>query len=609
MADSAADIPGRYDILIDGHGYIIDRTWNPDSLRHPPTSYEYTATFVERTNTSGNYGDDQQAFWLTASQNDFTLGEGRRFFRSADKDGVRAYWTATNADPVSIPGQVTIRKTTPSLSFANAVLACTEYSGGVYATSSANLYHIDNTGAITSDGAHGLGAAPSQWGLTGDSSNIFLSTTAGGTVGVRKWSGASFTTFSATGSDSLAYLGNTLYGYQESTGQLIRYDTSGNASSLFTWRDGAGAALTGSTYRTRLRPYGGQLLVLRTQGFRRAGELWQYDGTGTSELGDFPANFVAKDMEIISGIAFVSGYISRNADVLPAIFFYVSGRLEELWRANVSGYTNTTWPAMAAYGEGIIFTDDTTGKLMQYDFTNGGVHTVGSYTVTNATPMMAANKDVVLHTRNSTTAYYFPSSTTNTTATIVTSLIDFDNSMLKFPRGVRVEFDAASDGNGGSVDIAYQFESSTGAFTTLQTGAVSGTEYTLPSTSAHSVSLKFTLNKGTSTNGPAFKRYYLRAAPVLPAYRLARVIIDCRGVDAGVNSGAGGNTLKLRDDTYHTLTGFQMATNLRASAVAAAPISVTDEFGTYTAVFETANFQLEQLDPQEFRAFVTLREV
>jgi integrase len=51
-----------------------------------------------------------------------------------------------------------------------------------------------------------------------------------------------------------------------------------------------------------------------------------------------------------------------------------------------------------------------------------------------------------------------------------------------------------------------------GSYTTLQTGAVSGTEYTL---TGRNISVKITVNKGTSTNGPVLKRHYIRAAPVV----------------------------------------------------------------------------------------------
>src|SRR5438094_1511910 len=95
-SDTAAMVGPRYDLLVDGFGYVLDRTWNPDSLRHPPTAYKFTPTFLERTNVGAGYGDDQQAFWLTASQNDWSLGEQQRFFRATDADSVRRYYRGLN---------------------------------------------------------------------------------------------------------------------------------------------------------------------------------------------------------------------------------------------------------------------------------------------------------------------------------------------------------------------------------------------------------------------------------------------------------------------------------------------------------------------------------
>lgn len=606
MAYSASDIPAVADLLVNGQAYMFDSSFEDSPYRKPPASYSWTPTFLERTNVGAGYGDNQQDFFLTASQNDWSLGEMRRFFRSSDSDSQRRYWTGANIEPVAVPGQVTLTRTTPSLTFGGAVRACCDDPLGIYAASSTNLYLLAANGTITDDGAHGLGAAPSQWGVASDSKNVFLSTTGAGTVGVRKWNGSAFSTFSATGADSLAYLNNVLYGYQESTAQLIQYSTGGVATTLFTWQDAAGAALTGSAYATRLRAYGGILTILRKQGSRGTGELWQYDGQ-TSELGGFPANFVVQDMEVVSGIVLVSGYVGRNADVLPAIFYYISGQVGLLWIANVTGYTNLTWPAIAAYGNGVVFTDDTTGNLMQYDVELGGVHTIGTYTVTNATPMMAANKNVLLHTRNATTAYYYPSTTTNTSGFLVTSLFDFDNSLSKLPRGIKVEFDAATDGDGGSVDIAYQYDSVTGSYTTLQTGAASGTEYALTGT-AHSVSVKVTLKKGTSSKGPTLKRVYVRGAPILQAYRFNTYVLDCSGNRNAPEPG----WVKLANGQPHNKDGVEMVTDLR-TALNAGVISVTDRYGTFNAVIEPGGTTFKEVKATygraEYRAEIAVREV
>ncbi len=159
---------------------------------------------------------------------------------------------------------------------------------------------------------------------------------------------------------------------------------------------------------------------------------------------------------------------------------------------------------------------------MLYNLGVGGIHCVGSYTVTNATPMMAASKDVVVHTRNATTAWYYPTTSTASSASVSTSLMDFGNSLSKLFRGIKVDWTAATDGNGGSIDIAYQVDSVDGSYTSLVNSAVSGTENTLSGVSGHSISAKITLNKGTSTSGPILKRIYVRAAPALQTFRNLR---------------------------------------------------------------------------------------
>ena len=45
--------------------------------------YAYSPTFVERANVQGDYGDNQQDFFMTFSQKDWSLGEQQRYFRRA----------------------------------------------------------------------------------------------------------------------------------------------------------------------------------------------------------------------------------------------------------------------------------------------------------------------------------------------------------------------------------------------------------------------------------------------------------------------------------------------------------------------------------------------
>jgi len=182
--DLAADVPGKFDVIIDGYGYVTSRAVDPNfPFRTQQVQLSYTQTFVERTNVSGSYGDNQQDFWLAISQKDWSLGEQLKFFRT---DQTSRYWRGQNVD-VRTPGQVTIRPAVKAVTFAGAVVTCCPkgtQSGSLFASSATNLYEIDSTGTITDKGAHGLGVAPATFGLVTDGLNAYLSALTGGSVGV-----------------------------------------------------------------------------------------------------------------------------------------------------------------------------------------------------------------------------------------------------------------------------------------------------------------------------------------------------------------------------------------------------------------------------------------
>ena len=70
--------------------------------------YSHSPTFIERSNITGSFGDNQQAFWLTAAQNDWSLGEQQRYFRQSDATSSRRYWAGNNVNVGWIPGQVSM---------------------------------------------------------------------------------------------------------------------------------------------------------------------------------------------------------------------------------------------------------------------------------------------------------------------------------------------------------------------------------------------------------------------------------------------------------------------------------------------------------------------
>lgn len=615
--DTAAMVPGVYDVVIDGYGYVTARTIDPNMpFRVQQAQLSYSPTFVDRSNVSNSFGDQTMDFFMSIRQRDWSLGEQQKFFR-AGQDG--RYWQGTNVD-VSTPGQAKLTRQTPSLGFsATAVTTCPDdYSGdrsSVIVATSVSLVRVQVDATITNLGAHGLGATPKKFGIVNDGASTYITTTSAGTVGVRKWNGTAFSTFSASGADSLAMLNNTLYGWRESNADLVSWDSAGTLTSIFPWKSVDGGATAGLTNINTpiLRPFGGKLLILFPY-TQEAAELWVYDGTSTRRLAVFPPNFAATSMVVLYGLVFIGGNFTRSASTTtmnarPAVLFFDGSQIGLVWRANDYGTTALTsssipdpGPALGINDGRLIFTDDTTATLMSYDPATGAVSTIGSYTGSSTNAQMASTGSMVLMTRNQTTGYYFPHvASYNTSGTVISSLVDFDSSLPKQFRGIKVEFDAASDGNGGSVDIAYQTDSLTGAWTTLQAGAVSGTEYTLTSVSGHSIAVRITLNKGTSTSGPVLKSYSVRGAPVLTSYRINEFVLDLTGTAA--------NPVVRRDVSTQTLTGEQMRANLAASIQAVTPLTVTDVTGTYTAQLDPGGCEFDEVRPGQWYARVKIREV
>lgn len=600
----ASDIPHRYDVIINGQGYRFAEEQPQRAI------YSYSPTFVTRQNVQGDYGDNQQDFWMGAAQRDWTLGEQQKYFRSSDGKDQR-FWQGTNLD-VRTQGQVTIRQATKTLTFAAAVRATcprgAAASQNIMAASASNLYEVAADGAITDRGAHGLGAAPARFGMATDGTDVYLSTTAGGTVGVRKWDGSSFTTFSADGADSLEFLNNSLYGLRGNDGKLVRWSTAGVQSTVHPWQQADGGTRGGNA--GRIRAFGGKLLVLWADGPNGA-ELWTYDGTAAAMTASFPSNFYAHELEVVYGQVFISGaFVKINAGVptdfliRPAVYFY-SNQLGILWRASAFGATVTTnlttanHPGVAAFDDGLVFTDDTRGQIMFYDITVGGVCSIGSYTVAGDTPLLAASQRFFLHTRNHVTGYLHPDTTTiATSGTLKSSLMDFDSSLPKRFHSIRIDADIPA---GASVDLLQRDNDVDGAYTAIVTGAESGEEYAI-GVNARALSIQATLNKGSSTAGPTLKRTSLRGAPILDTFKRRQYALD-------LTSRNEKTPLELRDHTLHPKDGLVMAQELIQAAVSTTPITIIDRFDTYTGVIIAEEFKLIEIRPEEFIAVCPIREV
>jgi hypothetical protein len=386
--------------------------------------------------------------------------------------------------------------------------------------------------------------------------------------------------------------------------------TAGRGTQKFQWKDASGTARVGAN--GNIKSHGGHLLILWSDGPSGA-ELWEYDGTNTNLVGTFPHNFYASSFEVAQGLVYVSGSFVRISNgstgsfvCRPAIYWFDNDLATQgkLWEsqselAAVSSLATAGHPAIAGYGNGIVFTDEARGVLLYYDLADAALQTIGSYTVAGDTPLMASTQRMIVHTRNQAAAYLYPDTTTvATSGSVSSSLQDFNLSLDKFFKSVKIDAEIPS---GASIDLAYQLESVDGAYTSISTGVSSGVEYDIGQ-SGRSLSIKVTLNKGSSSAGPTLKRVSLRAAPVQSSFKLREYYLDLTGRD-------GHSHVQLRNGVASVKDGYEMAADLIATSEKTTPFDVTDEFGTYSGVIDFDNFVISEVNSNEFIAKVKVREV
>ena len=576
---TAADVPAKYDCVINGKGYCFADSVEPSlPFRTHRAIYDISPTFVERQNVSSVYGDQAQDFFPTSTQNDWSLGEDQKFFRIQDADSARRYWLGSNVD-VTVPGQVTLRPAVSTLTMAAAVSnAVWSSPNSIFTASSTNLYEIGPTGTITDRGAHGAGGLADA--ICTDGTFIYLSGNA--CTSIRKYdqSAHTFAAFSATAAGSMCFLNNTLYGTKG--GILSQYDTSGSASTIFTWKNAVGTSL-GNT--RQIVSFGGKIAILTPSAQNASGaELWIYDGTAPTIVARFPETFTERVIFEADGILFVAGTeINSNFGARTVVYYLAQGTLGRLYSSQNWFTGSYAGVAGGRFQGGLLLTDIANSCVRFYNLAAGGVSTVAPLTPPTGDVFIGQGATSAAITQGSTSVLFFPSnSNAATSGYVASSLMDFDNSLTKTFRGIKVDFTAAADGNGGSVDIAYQVDSVNGSYTSLQTGATSGTEYLLSGVSGHSISVKITLNKGTSTLGPILKRVYVRAAPQLQQFKSGLYILDCTNTAS--------QPRELRNGTYHPLTGYEQVQNLLTAAKATTPFSVTDKVnGTFTALVDLSD--------------------
>jgi len=629
---SASDVPGRYDIVLDGHGYVLLDALTPNiPFRTHRAIYTFSPTFLERTNIQGSYGDNQQDFWMTLSQKDWSEGEGQAHFRSSDQDSARKFWASSAIDVASIPGlvynRVGVTQITPAgVSYAGcgcgAKIGIDTHAYVSLDTATHNLHTVDSTGTDTTVGAHGSGV-PNQWGMCNDSVNVYIA----GATRITKWTGAAFSSFSATANaGSLAYLNNALYSCDGST--LNTYDGTGTKTTLFTWKDATNTALTALGQAAKLVPFGGKLLIFFPYLYDGP-ELWVYDGIAPSRLAVLPDSMYGFDCEVVDGIVFMSGTIYGRAASsaeghIPCIYYYANGNIGELWRDSATtkgfGLNGKGNPTLGNFGGRLLWSVNYAASISsgsgvhnirEYDPGTGAISVVASLTsnpskTTTTVQRFSVTPSSVIATIDLGSGtgdqlVFYPGSNTATGAFITSSLFDFDSALTKTFRSAKVETLGGSSG----FDIYYALNDLTGTYTLLQASATSGTEYTFPTnTQGRSISLKIVLN------GTTLQRYYVRSAPALQSFRTREYILDMTGAPEDAPR-------LLRDGSPDPTLPHDAVANLVASASSATPISITDRLGTFTGIIEPDKSEIYEMHAQReilaksgsYVAKITVREV
>ena len=619
------DVPDRYDVVFqlnngNTYGFLLaDSVESNLPFRTHKALYSYSPTFLERQNVSQQYGDNFQDFFLTGSQDDFSLGEQQKFFRVNDQNRSRRYWGGRNVEPVDVPGDVTLTTTLASAASSVGTIA-TPFSLAVgsddwWTADVTNLYSVSRTLAVTTVGAHGCTGPVS---IAVDYKNVYIAGSSG--AGIRKWDGASFSTFSTTlNITSLAFVNNILFGYQQTTDSFISFDTSGTPTTQFQWKNADGAGVSTTNRFIKLVPYGGDIYIIRSVG--QTVELWKYDGSGVRKLADLQPDFnmVQGDACVAQGIVFFSGVFIANTSsntYQPAIFFYANGSMGQLWKAPAAVSNSSTSVPMCAFGNGVIFKDPITGNIYQYDLAAGGIHCIENFsrgTVPEPSSILVPSNinSAFLLLYSDRIVTYRGSANYNSTGYIQTSQYDFDNTLSKVMRAIKVDADIPAN---TSVDIAYQLDGCGGTYTALATGITSGTEYLLPaSTSAHSISVQITLNSATGSATPTLKRVYVRAAPMLQQFRRREFLFDLSG---GLREEIGKSARRNRDNTPYPYDPKTAANNLRTIATQTIPFTVQDRFDQFTCIADLQQnqegydgFAIYEIRPDVFIGRINLREV
>jgi hypothetical protein len=349
--NTADQVPARYDVILDGYGYVTARAIDPNfPFRTQQVALSYTPTFLERTNVAAGYGDNQQSFYLTVGQDNWNLGDGQRYLRSADQASSSRFYQSTNID-ITDPGQAKLRPAVVSTSLAGTVtnigtaIGDTGYllgstsliSGAAFASTTwRDVFSVDmTTGVSTHQGIVSPGVTGSGGAMTTDGVDLYIS----GTSGVQRFTpGTGSFAFSSVGSfaSSMCFVSNTLFAFLPASGQFGYFSSAGAWNTASTFKRGQGSA--NSVMSGLVVPFGGKVALLVWPGPQSTPDLYTGDTSGVSQTAQLPPNFTPYDMKVVNGVIFISGTLNA-VDKRSAVYYYANGNLGLLWESPVGGVT------------------------------------------------------------------------------------------------------------------------------------------------------------------------------------------------------------------------------------------------------------------------------
>lgn len=456
----------RYDVVIGGTGFMLYRGEDdspPDRVyKTEPVDSTYTPTFIDRTNVSGDLGDNVQDFFMTFVQRDWSSGIGQKYFRQ-QPDREASFYEGKNIQPTLVPGAVIcgLTETTQALTggaakamnmvFVKAVKAGSNSKQDILIKAecdsvSASLFFSLDGGATWNSYPITAWNNPKDLAdvVAGDDNNVYwleastdgaslirthtaLLGSSPGTITITSW------TTLTPGGRCIEYFNGSVY-VGCSDGTLRTFTSSGAAGT--TIKDFGGGTIVD------ILVGGGKIwiLYLSTRGRYK---LYTYDGQSVSEVAQLPTGwklgFAAEGQQTIinnsvtpsyslnsstinclaysDGVLYVSGMTPArdpgmsNAEQYPyrtSLWFYASGNSGLVFESETCSEHFSRGGGSACCvvrGGKIVFADLLSSRLLIYDPSTGGVAPIASVSQVGSVAMTAVLNATISNTTGSTMAF------------------------------------------------------------------------------------------------------------------------------------------------------------------------------------------------------------